>query len=479
MKRLFGTDGIRGIAYSDITKELVIKVANAIAYIFNKKDKGIKVIIGNDGRESADMILSTLKEELLSCGISVLDAGLIPTPGISYLVKYYNYDLGIMISASHNPHEYNGIKIFDKEGYKLLDDVEARIEDLIFDNIKYSSTKRGIILDSRDVIKDYGNHLLDSLNKYNNNVNYNNLNIGIDASNGASSKVCEYIFSKLGSKYHIINNAPNGTNINNNCGSTHPEVLSSYVINNKLDIGIAYDGDADRLIAVDEKGHEVDGDHIMILGAVYLKKQNKLANDTLVVTTINGDYTLAIISNDLKNKNRLNKNTIVGTILSNLGLLEYCKNNDIEFITTNVGDKYVLEYLRDNNLSLGGEEAGHIILKEYCNTGDGPLTSLIMLSILASTNTTFSNLTKIMHKYPEVHINIKVNNKNDFATSNIIEDSIKEIKNNFNGNYRLVVRPSGTEPLVRIVLEGEELKVLEESSNKIKSIIKNLNMEVV
>ena len=172
MKRLFGTDGIRGIAYSDITKELVIKVANAIAYIFNKKDKGIKVIIGNDGRESADMILSTLKEELLSCGISVLDAGLIPTPGISYLVKYYNYDLGIMISASHNPHEYNGIKIFDKEGYKLLDDVEARIEDLIFDNIKYSSTKRGIILDSRDVIKDYGNHLLDSLNKYNNNEYY-------------------------------------------------------------------------------------------------------------------------------------------------------------------------------------------------------------------------------------------------------------------------------------------------------------------
>ena len=450
MKRLFGTDGIRGIAYSDITKELVIKVANAIAYIFNKKDKGIKVIIGNDGRESADMILSTLKEELLLCGISVLDAGLIPTPGISYLVKYYNYDLGIMISASHNPHEYNGIKIFDKEGYKLSDDVESNIEDLIFDNIKYYSTKRGIILDNRDVIKDYGNHLLDSLNKYNNNVNYNNLNIGIDASNGASSKVCEYIFSKLGSKYHIINNAPNGTNINNNCGSTHPEVLSSYVINNKLDIGIAYDGDADRVVFIDELGN-----------------------------IINGDYTLAIISNDLKNKNRLNKNTIVGTILSNLGLLEYCKNNDIEFITTNVGDKYVLEYLRDNNLSLGGEEAGHIILKEYCNTGDGPLTSLIMLSILASTNTTFSNLTKIMHKYPEVHINIKVNNKNDFATSNIIEDSIKEIKNNFNGNYRLVIRPSGTEPLVRIVLEGEELKVLEESSNKIKSIIKNLNMEVV
>lgn len=450
MKKLFGTDGIRGIAYKNITKELVIKVADAIAYIFNKKDNGIKVIIGNDGRESANMILSTLKEELLSCGISVLDADLIPTPGISYLVKYYNYDLGIMISASHNPHEYNGIKIFDKEGYKLSDDVESNIEDLIFDNIKYYSTKRGIILDNRDVIKDYGNHLLDSLNKYNNNVNYNNLNIGIDASNGASSKVCEYIFSKLGSKYHIINNAPNGTNINNNCGSTHPEVLSSYVINNKLDIGIAYDGDADRVVFIDELGN-----------------------------IINGDYTLAIISNDLKNKNRLNKNTIVGTILSNLGLLEYCKNNDIEFITTNVGDKYVLEYLRDNNLSLGGEEAGHIILKEYCNTGDGPLTSLIMLSILASTNTTFSNLTKIMHKYPEVHINIKVNNKNDFATSNIIEDSIKEIKNNFNGNYRLVIRPSGTEPLVRIVLEGEELKVLEESSNKIKSIIKNLNMEVV
>ena len=433
MKRLFGTDGIRGIAYKDITKELVIKVASAIAYIFNRKDKDIKVIIGNDGRESANMILSTLKEELLSCGISVLDAGLIPTPGISYLVKYYNYDLGIMISASHNPHEYNGIKIFDKEGYKLSDNLESNIEDLIFNNIKYYSTKRGIILDSRDVIKDYGNHLLDSLNKYNNGVNYNNLNIGIDASNGASSKVCEYIFSKLGSKYHIINNAPNGTNINN-----------------KLDIGIAFDGDADRVVFIDELGN-----------------------------IINGDYILAIISNDLKNKNKLNKNTIVGTILSNLGLLEYCKNNDIEFITTNVGDKYVLEYLRDNNLSLGGEEAGHIILKEYCNTGDGPLTSLIMLSILESTNTTFSNLTKIMHKYPEVNINIKVNNKNDFITSNMIEDNIKEIKNNLNGNYRLVVRPSGTEPLVRIVLDGEDFNILERTADKIKSIIKNLNMEVV
>ena len=224
MKKLFGTDGIRGIAYRDITKELVIKVADAIAYIFNEKDNGIKVIIGNDGRESANMILSTLKEELLSCGISVLDAGLIPTPGISYLVKYYNYDLGIMISASHNPHEYNGIKIFDKEGYKLSDDVESNIEDLIFDNIKYSSTKRGIILDSRDVIKDYGNHLLDSLNKYNNNVNYNNLNIGIDASNGASSKVCEYIFSKLGSKYHIINNTPISP------PSSLSQLLFSYII---------------------------------------------------------------------------------------------------------------------------------------------------------------------------------------------------------------------------------------------------------
>ena len=340
-----------------------------------------------------------------------------------------------------------------------IDKIIIKVEGEVLNNLPKSGESLPSVLDKSyginktyDLVNtsDIDSYTLYYVNKYNNNVNYNNLNIGIDASNGASSKVCEYIFSKLGSKYHIINNAPNGTNINNNCGSTHPEVLSSYVINNKLDIGIAYDGDADRVVFIDELGN-----------------------------IINGDYTLAIISNDLKNKNRLNKNTIVGTILSNLGLLEYCKNNDIEFITTNVGDKYVLEYLRDNNLSLGGEEAGHIILKEYCNTGDGPLTSLIMLSILASTNTTFSNLTKIMHKYPEVHINIKVNNKNDFATSNIIEDSIKEIKNNFNGNYRLVVRPSGTEPLVRIVLEGEELKVLEESSNKIKSIIKNLNMEVV
>lgn len=449
MKKLFGTDGIRGIVNKDITKELIIKVARSIAFIYGKENKEIKIIIGNDGRESAAMILNTLKEELLSCGISILDAGLIPTSGISYLVRYYKYDLGIMISASHNPYEYNGIKIFDKEGCKLSDELESNIEELILNNIKYHSIKKGLIINSKDVTKDYGDYLLDSLNKYNSSINYSNLNIAIDTSNGAASKLAEYIFSKLNCNYHIINNKPNGININANCGSTHPEVLSSYVVNNKLDLGIAFDGDADRVTFIDELGN-----------------------------IINGDYTLAIISNDLKNKNKLNKNTIVGTILSNLGLEEYCRNNDIKFILAKVGDKYVYEYLRDNNLSLGGEEAGHIILKDYCTTGDGPFTSLVILSILASSRTNFSNLTKIMYKYPEVHINIKVKNKNDFTTSNIVQDNLKEIKNKLGSNYRLVVRPSGTEPLVRITIEGENKDVLENISNKIKNIIKALNMEV-
>lgn len=439
MKKLFGTDGIRGVAYTEINKELIIKLSKALAYIYNNKD--IKIIIGNDGRESSGMILDTLIKELTNNGICILDAGLIPTPGIAYLVKYYNYDLGIMISASHNSYEYNGIKIFDNNGHKISDKEELNIERLILDNIVYHSTKKGRVLARRDVIKDYGDFLLSSLNKYNSNINYNKLNIVIDTSNGASSIISEYVFSRLGCKYHIINNKPNGTNINNNCGSVHPEVLREYVLNNKLDLGIAYDGDSDRIILIDELGNIIDG-----------------------------DYILAIISKDLKGKNKLNNNTIVGTIMSNLGLIEYCKNNNIEFISTEVGDKYIEEYLNKYNLPLGGESSGHIILKEYQTTGDGLLISLIILSIIIKNNTSLSSLTKIINKYPEVSINIKVNNKNDFY-NDAIEDKINKIKISLGDTYKVVVRPSGTEPLIRIKIEGRDTKILEKTASEIKDII--------
>ena len=416
MRKYFGTDGVRGVANKELTCDLAYKLGRAGGYVLTNNEYKVKVVVGKDTRQSGDMLEAALIAGLMSVGCDVITVGVIPTPGVAYLTRKYGAECGVVISASHNPMEDNGIKFFNKDGFKL----DTAAQDYV----------------------DYLKSIVDT--------DLTGLKVVLDCANGAAYKVAPEVFRELGAEVIAMNVTPDGENINHKCGSTHPEGLQKAVVEHNADLGLAYDGDADRVVFIDELGN-----------------------------IINGDYTLAIISNDLKNKNRLNKNTIVGTILSNLGLLEYCKNNDIEFITTNVGDKYVLEYLRDNNLSLGGEEAGHIILKEYCNTGDGPLTSLIMLSILASTNTTFSNLTKIMHKYPEVHINIKVNNKNDFATSNMIEDSIKEIKNNFNGNYRLVVRPSGTEPLVRIVLEGEELKVLEESSNKIKSIIKNLNMEVV
>ena len=299
-------------------------------------------------------------------------------------------------------------------------------------------------LESRNFVEDYGNYLLDCLYKYNPNTDFSNLNIVIDTANGASSDTSFYIFSKLGCKYHIINNKPNGTNINNNCGSMHPEGLRQYILENKLDGGVLYDGDADRVIFIDEEGNIIDG-----------------------------DYVLAIIGTDLKKKNKLHNNTIVGTVMNNLGFINYCKDNNINFIPTKVGDRYVLEELINGNFSLGGEQSGHIILKDYANTGDGELTSLILFSILAKSNTKLSNLSKIMKKYPQVLINTKVSNdkKNDFYMNTIIKNSIIEVEELLGNKGRVLVRPSGTEPLIRVMLEGEDTNKIEEYAKEIANII--------
>lgn len=444
MARLFGTDGVRGVAGSDLTIDMAMKIGSSAAYVLTKNKKEVKVIIGNDGRESSYMLVAALKAGLYSLGVSVLDAGLLPTPAISYLVKYYKMDAGIMVTASHNSYEYNGIKIFDSNGYKLPDEVEDEIEKYVREGYKYQVNKMGRPLESRDFVEDYGNYLLDCLYKYNPNTDFSNLNIVIDTANGASSNTSSYVFSKLGCKYHIINNKPNGTNINNNCGSMHPEGLRQYILENKLDGGVLYDGDADRAIFIDEEGNIIDG-----------------------------DYVLAIIGTDLKKKNKLHNNTIVGTVMNNLGFINYCKDNNINFIPTKVGDRYVLEELINGNFSLGGEQSGHIILKDYANTGDGELTSLILFSILAKSNTKLSNLSKIMKKYPQVLINTKVSNdkKNDFYMNTIIKNSIIEVEELLGNKGRVLVRPSGTEPLIRVMLEGEDTNKIEEYAKEIADII--------
>ena len=449
MARLFGTDGVRGLANKELTADLAMKLARACAYVLTKNKKDVKVIIGNDGRESADMLVSSLKAGLYSLGVNVLDAGMIPTPAIAYLVKYYDMDAGIMVTASHNPYEYNGIKIFDDNGYKLPDEIEDEIEKYVREDFTYPVKFLGRALKDRDVIKDYGDYLLNCVNKYNFDTDFSNLNIAIDCSNGAASRVSEYIFSKLGCKYHIINNTPNGTNINENCGSMHPEVLREYILNNKLDGGVSYDGDADRSIFIDELGNIIDG-----------------------------DYVLSIIGLDLKKKNKLNNNTIVGTVMNNLGFINFCKGNDINFIATKVGDRYVLEELNLGNFSLGGEQSGHIILKDYANTGDGELTSLVLFSILASLGDEFSKLTKIMDKYPQVLINTRVSNdkKSDFYMNDIIKDNIERVENILGENGRVLVRPSGTEPLIRVMLEGKDKELIEKYAKELANVIeKELN----
>ena len=446
MKRLFGTDGVRGVAGAELTSNLAMEIGKAAAYVLTRNKDNVKVIIGNDGRESSDMLVAALKAGLYSLGVSVLDVQLIPTPAISYLVEYYKMDAGIMVTASHNSYEYNGIKIFDSNGYKLPDEVEDEIEKCIRDDFDYPVSKIGRPLKERDATKDYGNYLLDCVKKYNPNVSFSSLNIAIDASNGAASNVSEYVYSKLGCNYHIINNRPNGTNINDKCGSMYPEVLGEYVVKNKLDVGVCYDGDADRAIFIDNLGNIIDG-----------------------------DYAMSIIGLDLKKKDKLNNNTIVGTVMNNLGFINFCKDNDIDFIATKVGDRYVLEELKLGGFSLGGEQSGHVILKDYANTGDGELTSLILFSILADSSIKLSDLSNIMIKYPQVLINVKISNdkKSDFYMNDKIKNSIIKFEDLLGTDGRVLVRPSGTEPLIRVMLEGKDLELINKYAKEIADVMCN------
>ena len=446
MKRLFGTDGVRGVAGVELTSNLAMEIGKAAAYVLTRNKDNVKVIIGNDGRESSDMLVAALKAGLYSLGVSVLDVQLIPTPAISYLVEYYKMDAGIMVTASHNSYEYNGIKIFDSNGYKLPDEVEDEIEKCIRDDFDYPVSKIGRPLKERDATKDYGNYLLDCVKKYNPNVSFSSLNIAIDTSNGAASNVSEYVYSKLGCNYHIINNRPNGTNINDKCGSMYPEVLGEYVVKNKLDVGVCYDGDADRAIFIDNLGNIIDG-----------------------------DYAMSIIGLDLKKKDKLNNNTIVGTVMNNLGFINFCKDNDIDFIATKVGDRYVLEELKLGGFSLGGEQSGHVILKDYANTGDGELTSLILFSILADSSIKLSDLSNIMIKYPQVLINVKISNdkKSDFYMNDKIKNSIIKFEDLLGTDGRVLVRPSGTEPLIRVMLEGKDFELINKYAKEIADVIGN------
>ena len=435
MTKLFGTDGVRGIVNKDLNIEVAVKLGASVAHILKKEYKKDKLtfIIGCDTRISRDMLKSGVISGFLSEGCNIIDLDIIPTPAISYLITKYKVDGGFVISASHNPVIYNGIKVFNSDGYKLDDKLEDKIEEYLLNDFKLNDKENEVgTLTSKDLKKDYVDYLLSTIT--NKNIPFK---VVIDTANGASYKTAEMIFSKLNIDYKIINNKIDGYNINKDAGSTHMEGLIKEVLKEKYDLGIAYDGDADRCLLVDSDGEIVDG-----------------------------DYILAIMSNYLK------EDVVVGTVMSNLGLIKFCEENNKTFIATNVGDKYVLLDLLKRNNNLGGEQSGHIIFRNYLNTGCGELTSLQILNAMTNENKSLKELKSIMKKYPQVLVNIDASKEEkEKLKSDNVKKIISQYEKKLNGNGRILVRASGTENLIRIMLEGDK-NIIENYVNDLKEELK-------
>lgn len=450
MRKYFGTDGIRRIANTELTPELVYKVAKAGAYVLSKNLNHVPtILIGRDTRLSGTLIESAMTAGFLSYGAKVKLLGVIPTPGVAYLTKKLKADASVVISASHNTYEFNGIKYFSNKGMKIPDEVEEQIEEILeagnFDELTAHSSKIGTSEYREDLVDEYIYFLRKTFEENIENNLKSDFSVAIDVANGATYKVAEKVFTKLGINFEIINNNPDGININENCGSTHLENLKKFVVNHKMSLGIAYDGDGDRCLAVDEEGNEIDGDTLIAIFGEYLKKRNKLKN-----------------------------NTIVSTIMSNLGLNKFAKEQDLDLKQTKVGDRYVLEEMLKNDYNLGGEQSGHIILLDYNPTGDGILTSLMLIQILLEENIKISKLCKIINKYPQVLINVKVNNdkKPLYKEDTEIQEEIKNLEAELQDNGRVIIRPSGTEPLIRVMIEGQNQKMIEEKATKLANLIK-------
>ena len=449
MRKYFGTDGIRRIANTELTPNLVFNVAKAGAYVFSKHlDHAPTILIGRDTRLSGTLIESAMVAGFLSYGAKVKLLGVIPTPAVAYLTRKLKADAGVVISASHNTYEFNGIKYFSNKGTKIPDSLEEEIEEVMdsgkLGDLNAVNEKIGTADYALDLLDEYvyffRKNFDDDIEK-----NYNeNFVVGIDTANGATYSVAEKVFKALGINYKIINNNPDGININQNCGSTHLEGLKRFVVDNKLNLGIAYDGDGDRCLAVDEKGEEIDGDKLM-----------------------------AIISQNLRKHGKLNNDTIVGTIMSNLGLNKYARDNGLEFLQTKVGDRYVLEEMLKNGFNLGGEQSGHIIMLDYNPTGDGILTSLMLIKCMLEENKKASELSNLVKKYPQVLVNAKVNSekKYDYEKDAEIKTEIEKLEKEFAGNGRVVIRPSGTEPLVRVMIEGEKQDYIAKKATEIAKLI--------
>ena len=451
MRKYFGTDGIRRIANTELSPELVYKVAKAGAYALSKHtDHSPTILIGRDTRISGTLIESAMTAGFLSYGANVKHLGVIPTPAVAYLTKRLKADASVVISASHNTFEFNGVKYFSNKGTKIPDSIEEEIEEVMdsgkLDELSAVNEKIGVAENCEYLIDEYVFFFRKHFEEEIENYNRADFKVVIDTANGATYKVAEKVFKALNINYTIINNNPDGININKDCGSTHMDMLKRYVVENNYDLGIAYDGDGDRCLLVDEKGNEMDGDII-----------------------------LAIISNYMKEKGQLKKDTVVATVMSNLGLTKYAEESNIDLKRTKVGDRYVLEEMLKNGYNLGGEQSGHVIFLDYNPTGDGILTSLMMIRILLEKNVSATELKKIINIYPQILINAKVSSdkKYDYEKDEMIKNEIESLEKEFSGNGRILIRPSGTEPLVRVMIEGENQEYITKKARALADLIEN------
>ena len=446
MGRLFGTDGVRGIANEKLSAELAMRLGCASAAVLSGNSRRRPVfVVGMDSRISSDMLAMACAAGLCSVGADVIMLGVVPTPAVAYLVGKYKADAGIMISASHNPAEFNGIKMFGGEGLKLPDEIEERIENYALGEIAQPEPAKPesigkVIYMGDQVVKDYVDHLTSTVS-----YSLDGLKIAVDCANGSASRTAERLFKSLGAECRMLYNCPDGFNINRGCGSTDMANLVRYVKEHGMDAGVAFDGDADRCLMVDENGQEIDGDVIM-----------------------------AICANDMKARGRLNKNTVVGTIMTNLGFIRFCEREGIRFIATKVGDRFVMEEMLLEEYSFGGEQSGHLIFRDFASTGDGELTAIQLLSLMRREGKKLSELAGVMTRYPQVMINVHVSQdaKLLFYTDPDVKQAVEDAKAELGKEGRIVARISGTEPLIRVMVEGRDDEQIRAVANRVADVVR-------
>lgn len=445
MGRLFGTDGVRGVANAELTPELAFNLGKAGAYVLRKENQRPVIVIGKDTRISGDMLENALTAGILAVGGNVIKVGVIPTPAVAFLVKHYNADAGIVISASHNPFEYNGIKFFGGEGYKLDDELEERIEDIIIRGIDTNShmtgERLGRCLEAEDDAAElYCNFLLSTID-----IRLDGMKVVLDCANGAAYRTAPAVYRALGAEVVTIGCDPDGININDHIGSTHPEKLQQKVVEEQADLGLAYDGDADRLIVVDEKGLVIDGDKTICICAKMLKEAGQLAG-----------------------------NKVTATVMSNIGFHKYVKETlGAEVEVTGVGDRYVLESMRKTGCIIGGEQSGHIIFLNHTTTGDGTLSSLQFVKAVKASGKKPSELSAEIEIFPQVLVNAEVagDKKNAYKDDKEVQAAIKAIEEETAGSGRVLIRPSGTEPLVRVMIEGSDIERIHQLAQELADLI--------